>query len=94
MAITRSSPIMNGMSFGGTASESWPNLLNLLDDANPRSELESDYQGLLSNKRFEGLLVARRYNLNESLGRLDGLVKDTQELVNLLEVRLALLKPT
>ena len=73
---------------------SWPNLLNLLDDSNPSSKLESDYQGLLSNKRFEGLLVARRYNINQSLGRLDGLVKDTQELVNLLEVRLASLEPT
>ncbi len=73
---------------------SWPNLLNLLDDSNPGSELESDYQGLLSNKRFEGLLVARRYNIHQSLGRLDGLVKDTQELVNLLEVRLASLTST
>ena len=72
---------------------SWPNLLNLLDDSNPSSKLESDYQGLFSDKRFEGLLVARRYNIDQSLGRLVNLVKDTQDLVNLLEIRLTLIKP-
>ena len=53
----------------------WPTLLSLLDDSNPSSALESDFQGLFSNKRFEGMLVGRRYNINQSLGRLDDLVK-------------------
>ncbi len=70
----------------------WPTLLSLLDDSNPASALESDYQGLFSNRRFEGLLVNRRYNTRQSLGRIDDLEKDTLELVSLLEARLSLLE--
>ena len=72
----------------------WPTLLSLLDDSNPSSALESDYKGLFSNRRFEGLLVNRRYNIRKSLGRIDELVKDTQELVNQLEGRLTSLEST
>lgn len=72
----------------------WPTLLSLLDDSDPSSALESDFRGLFSNRRFEGLLVNRRYNIRESLGRIDGLVRDTQELVDLLEARLSALEST
>jgi hypothetical protein len=72
----------------------WPTLLSLLDDSNQSSALESDYQGLLSSRRFEGLLVNRRYNTLKSLGRIDELEKDTQELVNLLETRLSSIETT
>ncbi|MDJ0814058.1 MAG: hypothetical protein QNJ23_10025 [Woeseiaceae bacterium] len=71
----------------------WPTLLSLLDDANPSSALESDYQGLFSNRRFEGLLVNRQYNTLRSLDRIDELAKATQELVRLLEERLSSLEP-
>ncbi len=72
----------------------WPSLLSLLDDSNPVSAMESDYEGLFSNKRFEGLLVNRRYNIRQSLDRIDELEKDTLELVSLLEARLSLLEST
>lgn len=70
----------------------WPNLLSLLDDSSQGSALESDFKGLFSSKRFEGLLVNRRYNTRKSLGRIDELEEDTQELVDLLEVRLSSLE--
>ena len=72
----------------------WPTLLNLLDDSSNSSPLESDFQGLFSSRRFEGLLVNRRYNTRESLNRIDELVEDTQELIGLLEARLYSLEST
>jgi hypothetical protein len=67
---------------------SWPSLLSLLNDSMPTSALESDYQGLFSSKRFEGLLNNRRYNTRVSIGRIEELESDTQELVDQLETRL------
>lgn len=65
----------------------WPTLLSLVDDSNQASALESDYRGLFSSKRFEGLLNNRRYNTRMSIGRIEQLEADTQELVNQLEAR-------
>lgn len=72
----------------------WSTLISLLDDSSQGSALESDYQGLFSSKRFEGLLVNRRYNTSRSLDRIDDLEKATQQLVNLLEKRLSSLAAT
>ena len=67
----------------------WPTLLSLIDDSNRPSALTSDYQGLFSSKRFEGLLNNRRYNTRVSIGRIEELEADTQVLVNRLETRFA-----
>ena len=72
----------------------WPTLLNLIDDSHPTSALESDYQGLFSSKRLEGLLTNRRYNSRESIVRIETLEADTQVLIDLLETRKSELETT
>jgi hypothetical protein len=72
----------------------WPTLLSLVDDSMRTSALESDYQGLFSSKRFEGLLNNRRFNTRVSIGRIEALEADTQELVDRLETRLSALETT
>lgn len=72
----------------------WPTLLSLLGESGRSSALESDYRGLFSSRRFEGLLSNRLYNTRESIGRIENLATDTQELVNLLETRLSSLQTT
>ncbi|MEM7431781.1 MAG: hypothetical protein AAF351_07555 [Pseudomonadota bacterium] len=54
----------------------------------PDSLLESDFNGLLSSKRFEGMLANRRSNLRFSVARIDALKEDTQELIDLMQERL------
>jgi hypothetical protein len=72
----------------------WPTLINLVDNSSRTSPLESDYQGLFSSKRFEGLLNNRRYNTRMSIGRIEGLETDTQRLVDRLEARFLALETT
>lgn len=72
----------------------WPTLLSLVDDSNRTSALKSDYQGLFSSKRFEGLLNNRRFNTRVSIGRIEELEADTQELVDRLETRFSALETT
>jgi hypothetical protein len=72
----------------------WPTLLSLVNESNRTSALESDYQGLFSSKRFEGLLNNRRFNTRVSIGRIEKLEVDTQELVDRLETRFSTLETT
>jgi hypothetical protein len=72
----------------------WPTLIGLIDDSSQSSALESDYEGLFSSRRFEGLLLNRRYNTRRSLDRIDDLEKATLELISLLETRLSALGAT
>jgi hypothetical protein len=71
----------------------WPNLLSLVNDSDRTSPLESDYQGLFSSKRFEGLLNNRRYNTRESIGRIEKLEAEPQEFVDRLEIVFPPLRP-
>ena len=67
----------------------WPNIDNYLEGQPlEKSALESDYQGLFSSKRFEGLLHNRRYNTAESIRRMDEVRAETQTLIALIETRL------
>jgi hypothetical protein len=72
----------------------WPTLIGLIDDSSQSSALESDYRGLFSSRRFEGLLLNRRYNTRRSLDRIDDLERATRDLINLLETRLSSLETT
>jgi len=70
----------------------WPTLINLVDSSSPSSALKSDFHGLFSSKRFEGLLNNRWYNTRLSIGRIEALQADTEELVDRLERRLIALE--
>ena len=70
----------------------WPTIINLVDGSNRPSVLESDFTGLFSAMRFEGLLNNRRYNTRVSIGRIEALEADTEELIDRLERRLSALE--
>lgn len=70
----------------------WPTIVGLLDGGLRGSAFESDYEGLFSLKRFEGLLSNRWYNTRASIGRIEGLEADTRELVDQLKTRLSALE--
>ena len=72
----------------------WPNLLNLVDESHLTSAMKSDYQGLFSSKRFEGLLNNRLYNTRVAIGRMEELEADTQELIGRLETRFSMHETT
>lgn len=65
----------------------WPTLLGLLDDTIQQSALESDFQGLFSSRRFEGLLTNRLFNTRDSIEKIENLEAHTQELIDRLETR-------
>ncbi len=67
----------------------WPTIIRMTagENAPPFSALTSDYQGLFSSKRFEGLLINRWYNTNNSIRRNTALDAETQQLIGLLEAR-------
>ena len=65
----------------------WPNVDNYFDGSPAVSKLESDYQGLFSSKRFEGLLNNRWYNLRVAIERIDALQIETRRLLDRLEAR-------
>ncbi len=70
----------------------WPTIVGLLDGSLRESAFNSDYRGLFSLKKFEGLLSNRWYNTRESIGRIEGLEADTRELVDRLGTRLSALE--
>lgn len=67
----------------------WPNVDRHVDPSRGSSAMESDYQGLFSSKRFEGLLHNRVYNTGVAIKRMESLKADTRVLIDRLELRLA-----
>lgn len=65
----------------------WPDIDRLIGGYERTSALESDFQGLFSSKRFEGLLHNRWYNTGASIDRIEELVEDTKMLIDRLESR-------
>ncbi len=59
---------------------------NAKQDANP-SKMTSDYQGLFSSKRFEGLLDNRSYNYQSLLESMTKLEAKTHNLIKLFKAR-------
>lgn len=70
----------------------WSSLISKLDDTMQASALESDVEGLFSSRQFEGLLINRRHNTRSAIRRIEALEADTENLVALLEARLATLE--
>ena len=73
---------------------SWPTLEHILegDGSVKPSKLVSDYSGLFSSRRFEGLLHNRWYNYRQSIEMINELEAKTHSLIGLLEARLEELK--
>lgn len=75
----------------GLTSEyvAWPTLEHILegDDGVKPSRLASDYRGLFSSRRFEGLLHNRWYNYRQSIEMMNELEVKTYSLISLLEAR-------
>lgn len=67
----------------------WPNVDRTVDPNVRGSAMESDYQGLFSSKRFEGLLHNRVYNTGVAIERMQDLKAQTRVLIERLETRLA-----
>jgi hypothetical protein len=67
----------------------WPTIGSALAVKAAPSRLQSDYQGLFSSKRFEGLLFNRWYNTRVSMQRMDDLRGETEVLIARLNARLA-----
>lgn len=67
----------------------WPTIDIYIGGSPGASKLESDYQGLFSSKRFEGLLNNRWYNKRASIKRIEALEAETRELIAMFEARLA-----
>ena len=69
----------------------WPNIDHYLDSGKSKipapSALESDYQGLFSSKRFQGLLNNRVYNTRAAISHMTDLENDTQHLIDRLKSR-------
>lgn len=67
----------------------WPsiNRYNSGPESPAESALTSDYQGLFSSSRFEGLLLNRWYNTHHSIKRSAELDLETIRLIELLEAR-------
>ncbi len=70
----------------------WPSIAQHVDGTGTGSKLESDYSGLFSSKRFEGLLYNRWYNSRSDVKRITELEASTRELIDALETRLKELK--
>ncbi len=66
----------------------WPSIDFIAQENGPqKSKLTSDYQGLFSSKRFEGLLTNRYYNQTASVERIEQLKHETNTLIDLLRLR-------
>lgn len=65
-----------------------PTIVVLLTDSGKNSRFKSDYIGLFSNIRFEGLLNNRRWNNGQSIERIEDLETVTNELIAKLQQRL------
>ena len=66
----------------------WPTIDNQLGHDTFPSKLTSDFQGLFTSKKFEGLLHNRQFNLRASIERIIDLEADTQTLIEMLRDRL------
>lgn len=66
----------------------WPDMDRLLGHPSEESRFESDYKGLLSSLRLEGLLDNRRWNTRDTLERIELLEAETAQLIDVLQSRL------
>lgn len=67
----------------------WPNVDRDVVPGTAGSAMESDYRGLFSSKRFEGLLHNRVYNTGVAVERMDSLKAETRILIDRLKMRLS-----
>lgn len=67
----------------------WPTFVNLETGTLDKSKLTSDYHGLFSSKRFEGLLTNRHHNTSAAMEQMDELSAETAVLIDRLRSRLA-----
>ncbi|MBT8448690.1 MAG: hypothetical protein KJO69_03320 [Gammaproteobacteria bacterium] len=66
----------------------WPTLDKHLTGTGTDSRFVSDYKGLLSSIKLEGLLNNRRWNNNASIERIENLETETKLLIEKLTLRL------
>lgn len=66
----------------------WPNIDKLLGYPVEESRFDSDYRGLLSSRRLEGMLDGRRWNHREIIESIEELESDTAALIDGLQSRL------
>ena len=67
----------------------WPTISHYAGESPRESALTSDYQGLFSSKRFEGLLHGRWINTRVAIKRMEKLKAQTRVLIERLDTRLA-----
>lgn len=67
---------------------SWPSILCRLNICVSSGELESDYAGLFSSKRFQGMLYNRWLNTKNTIRQAEDLEAATHELINRMRRRL------
>ena len=67
----------------------WPDVSFSVGVSPEQSAMTSDYQGLFSSKRFEGLLHNRWINTGVAIERMEELQAQTQTLIDRIETRLA-----
>jgi hypothetical protein len=63
----------------------WPDVDSALGFSKEASRFESDYKGLFSSLRLEGLLNNRHYNLRDMISTIDELEIRTQQLIERLK---------
>jgi hypothetical protein len=66
----------------------WPDVESALGLSQEPSRFSSDYEGLFSSMRLEGLLNNRRYNTREIISFLDELEARTRVLIEILNDQL------
>lgn len=66
----------------------WPDIDKRLGHPSEESRFASDYKGLLSSRRLEGLLDNRRWNTRDTIERVEQLEADTALLIDSLQSRL------
>ena len=67
----------------------WPTIAKHLSGRGENSKFKSDYKGLLSSIKFEGLLVNRHWNNRKSVERIEILETETKQLVQKLKQHLS-----
>lgn len=63
----------------------WPSILQASGHGELPSRFESDYDGLFSSMRFEGMLTNRRYNIRHLIVDIEGLEEKSREIVERLK---------
>lgn len=67
----------------------WPTInCHVNEDCGQPSRFRSDYQGLFSDQRFEGLMFNHWYNVKQGNERMDRIADNTSFLIEKLEARL------